>query len=76
MFQQLIFFVTDVGMVGSYDSVIGSSYKNVIKSFLTEESFKNDIPENGKTIFNSVLLNIDNNYIIKKFKRIDIKSLI
>jgi len=70
------FFVTDVGMVGSYDSVIGSSYKNVIKSFLTEESFKNDIPENGKTIFNSVLLNIDNNYIIKKFKRIDIKSLI
>ena len=70
------FFVSDVGMVGSYDSVIGSSYDSVIKSFLTGEHFKNDIPESGKTIFNSVFIEIDENYLIKDFKRVDIKSLV
>ncbi len=68
------FFVSDVGMVGAYDSVIGSLYENVIKSFLTEHSFKNNIPEEGRTIFNSVLLTINDNYIIEKFERVDIKS--
>ncbi|MCF7795686.1 YmdB family metallophosphoesterase [Patescibacteria group bacterium] len=70
------FFVSDVGMVGSYNSVIGSSYESVIKSFLTEKPFKNEIPEDGETIFNSVLLNIDSNYIIKRFERVDIKSIV
>ncbi|NCC70096.1 metallophosphoesterase [bacterium] len=70
------FFVSDVGMVGSYDSVIGSSYDSVINSFLTNNPFKNDIPESGRTILNSVLVKIDDNYVINNFERIDIKSLI
>ncbi|MDX9893663.1 MAG: TIGR00282 family metallophosphoesterase [Patescibacteria group bacterium] len=52
-------YVSDAGMVGARDSVIGDSREPIINSFLTGAPIKIDIPESGPAIFNSVLVEID-----------------
>jgi hypothetical protein len=52
-------FITDVGMVGATNSIIGLGKENVIKSFLTQIRQEKIIPETGEAILNSVLVTID-----------------
>lgn len=52
-------FISDVGMVGALNEIIGLGKENVIKSFLTQISQKKIIPETGEAILNSVLVTID-----------------
>ncbi len=52
-------YLTDVGMVGAEDSVIGVEKKTVINSFLKDENIEVDIPLTGTAIINGVLLEID-----------------
>jgi metallophosphoesterase (TIGR00282 family) len=52
-------FVTDAGMVGPRDSVIGVGVKPVIERFLTQLPTRFAPVERGPAIFNSVLLDID-----------------
>lgn len=52
-------FVTDVGMVGPRDSVIGVEVKPVIERFLTQLPTRFSPVEKGPAIFNSVLIDID-----------------
>jgi metallophosphoesterase (TIGR00282 family) len=52
-------YISDVGMVGPYDSVIGVKKEIIIRSFLTQMPVKHEPETSGKMVFNSVLLEID-----------------
>lgn len=52
-------FLTDIGMVGVRDTLIGITYESGIKRFLTRMPCHFEIAESGLTVFNSVLLEID-----------------
>lgn len=51
--------VTDVGMVGAKNSVIGVKKENAIQSYLTQQKTLLEPVEEGECIFNAVLLKID-----------------
>lgn len=54
-------FITDAGMVGYYDSVIGSDKQQIYHLFLKtgQSSKKHDLPSQGLATFNAVYLEID-----------------
>ena len=52
-------FVTDVGMVGPRDSIIGMEVEPIVERFLTQLPTRFSPVETGPAIFNSVLLDID-----------------
>lgn len=52
-------FVSDVGMVGARDSVIGDTKESVLKRFLTQLPEPLEVPETGWATVNSVLVEID-----------------
>ena len=64
-------YVSDVGMVGAYDSVIGVDKKNVINMFLTQMPLRHEMKEQGKAQVNGVLVEID----VKKRKALKIERL-
>lgn len=51
--------VTDVGMVGPYDSIIGDEVEDVLQRFLTHIPGRLSVGR-GSNIFNSVLIEVDN----------------
>ena len=51
-------FITDVGMVGPNESVIGDDAKAVIHRFLTQMPHRLSVGE-GPTLFNSVLVEVE-----------------
>jgi len=51
-------YVTDIGMTGPIDSVIGMETKAVIKRFLTGIPHRLSVAK-GKTMFNAVLVRVD-----------------
>jgi len=53
-------YITDVGMVGPADSVLGVKKEIIIETFLTQMNKAHDIPEKGEVVVNAVLVNIDN----------------
>jgi len=52
-------FVTDIGMVGAKDSIIGVNKKGILKTFLTQISEVHEIPEEGICAVNAVYLEIN-----------------
>ena len=52
-------FISDVGMVGPRDSIIGMEVKPIIERFLTQLPTRFSPVETGPVIFNSVLIDID-----------------
>jgi len=65
-------FITDVGMVGSYEGVIGMDKENILKTFLTQINYPHVTLEKGNSIFNAVLININT----KTKKAVSIKPII
>ncbi|MDD5382606.1 MAG: TIGR00282 family metallophosphoesterase [Candidatus Margulisbacteria bacterium] len=64
-------FISDVGMVGSYNSIIGMSREQIIKRFLTQMPEKFEPTETGPGLFNAVLINIDQKTgLTREIKRI------
>ena len=57
-------YITDLGMVGALDSILGVKPEPVIEKFLTEMPVKFDVAE-GPCIYNGIILDIDNrgNYV-------------
>ncbi|WP_273265642.1 TIGR00282 family metallophosphoesterase [Flexistipes sinusarabici] len=53
------FYISDVGMCGSADSVIGTTYEKAMKRFLYSMPAKFDVEKKGTLIFNAVNLSID-----------------
>ena len=65
-------FVSDVGMVGAADSVIGVDKKNILTMFLTQLPLRHELPEEGKVAVNSVFFEIDlKSRKAKKIERTD-----
>ncbi|MCX7779192.1 MAG: TIGR00282 family metallophosphoesterase [Patescibacteria group bacterium] len=52
-------FLSDIGMVGAKNSVIGVEKKNVLTAFLSQIPQNFEIPEKGEAIINAVFLAID-----------------
>ncbi len=52
-------YVTDLGMVGATNSIIGGEIEGFLERFLTQMPTKAKIPKSGPTQFNSVLFEID-----------------
>ncbi len=53
-------YITDVGMVGSRESVIGLTQESVITHLMTQLPLKPDVEETGPLVVNGVFLEIDN----------------
>jgi metallophosphoesterase (TIGR00282 family) len=69
-------FVSDVGMVGAVDSIIGAAKETVIKSLLYQTKFKLEPVENGECLVEGVLLEIEKTGRAQKIERIDKKIFI
>jgi metallophosphoesterase (TIGR00282 family) len=52
-------FISDAGMVGPYDSIIGMNKEQIITRFLTGMPSKFEVEKRGPGIFNAVVLKID-----------------
>lgn len=64
-------FLTDVGMVGPFDSVLGVIPELVIRKITTKMPVKFEVEEQGKAIFNAVFLKLDD----KTGKAIEIETI-
>ncbi len=66
-------YITDLGMVGAFDSVIGLDIDMVVEKFITCRSNKFLVPETGKFIYNAALIDIDGkNNRAKNIERVKI----
>ena len=52
-------FITDVGMVGPINSVIGVKKEGIIETFLTQISTQHEMVEEGEMIASAVLVDMD-----------------
>jgi hypothetical protein len=66
-------FVTDVGMVGPKNSVIGVDANSAINRFLTQMPYRLPLAK-GPTIFNSVLVEVEQSGRASSIVRIDLES--
>jgi len=70
-------YLTDIGMVGAKDSVLGVDKENVLKRFLDSVNYVFEIPEEGKVTVNAVYLEIDTKTKkTEKIKRVDKEVII
>ena len=53
-------FISDVGMCGAYDSVLGFEKESVLKKTTFGESKKFELVDEGQAIFSAVVIDIDN----------------
>jgi 2',3'-cyclic-nucleotide 2'-phosphodiesterase len=61
IFPENLAYITDAGMVGSMDSIIGAEKSEIIRSFLTQQSFRYEIAEGGPMTFNAVYIETELN---------------
>lgn len=68
-------YLTDVGMTGVIDSIIGADKKAIIENFLTQRPVKHEVAE-GDTVFNALLLETDKKTgLAKSIERIQIRPV-
>ncbi|MCK8607644.1 TIGR00282 family metallophosphoesterase [Apilactobacillus ozensis] len=53
-------FLTDVGMCGPYDGVLGMKYKNIIRRFKTQMPTRFEVEEDGGGIISGCVIDINN----------------
>ena len=63
-------FITDAGMVGAYDSIIGVQKEQIIKRFLLSMPERFEPEDRGPGLFNGLVMDIDDNGRAKEIKRI------
>jgi metallophosphoesterase (TIGR00282 family) len=52
-------FISDIGMVGAYNSIIGMDKEQILKRFTTQMPERFEPTENGPGLFNAIFLKID-----------------
>ncbi len=57
--QYVTAYVTDVGMTGAKDSVIGVKVENALNAFLGKDKFRMDVAEDGPVMVNALLVETD-----------------
>lgn len=64
-------YISDVGMTGPYDGILGMEREAVIKRFLTNLPVRFDVPKEGRTQLSAVLIELnDKTGAAKKIQRI------
>lgn len=65
-------YLTDVGLTGAYDSVLGVEVESALGLFLEKHKMKNDIQEAGSTVVNALLVQIEGNTVstIERLKKV------
>jgi len=66
-------FLSDVGMVGVFDSIIGAKKENIVEAFLKQIPFSLEVPL-GETIFNAVLLDVGKDNRTKQIEILNFKN--
>lgn len=67
-----VFYISDLGMVGSKNSSLGVDFKNIIENFLYQTPVKHEFPETGESIFNAVFIEYDTkNKLVLNARRLD-----
>ena len=69
-------YISDVGMVGPVDSILGCKKDVVIDQMLTQVPFKYDLSDDNNILINAVVLEVNNEGKVKKIKRINERILI
>lgn len=64
-------YITDVGMTGPYDSILGVEKETVIKKFITAMPGRFEVAE-GQVIFGGIVLELDDGNRLKNLKRLKI----
>ncbi|HUF54391.1 MAG TPA: TIGR00282 family metallophosphoesterase [Dehalococcoidia bacterium] len=64
-------YVTDLGMVGARESVLGMEYEPVLERFLTQLPSRWEPVEKGPAVFNSVLISIGDEGRATAIQRVD-----
>lgn len=59
IFKEGTGYVTDVGMTGPLDSVIGMNKNNVLRNFLTQLPYPFEVEEQGALSFNAIEIEVD-----------------
>lgn len=67
------FYISDLGMVGAKDSVLGVKKEVIINHFLTGLPFSIEVADDGLTLVNGVELTIDNLGKVTNYKVINIE---
>ncbi len=70
IFPQGTAYISDVGMVGPQNSVIGTDVESVLEGFLTQMPKRFSVPQ-GPVQFNSVLVDLDDDGRASDIQRID-----
>ncbi|WP_414052670.1 TIGR00282 family metallophosphoesterase [Macrococcus animalis] len=63
-------FITDVGMTGYYDGILGINKDEVIHRFLTSMPVKHVVPEKGRGVLSGVFVELKSDGTTKKIERI------
>ncbi|MCK5123366.1 MAG: YmdB family metallophosphoesterase [Candidatus Pacebacteria bacterium] len=69
-------YISDIGMVGPADSILGCKKDIVIEQMLTQAPFKYELSDDNNVLINAVVLKIDNEGKAKKIERINEKNLV
>jgi len=54
-------YISDIGMTGPYDSILGVKKEVIIEKFLTSGKIRHELPDTGQMEVNAILLEVDNN---------------
>lgn len=69
-------YISDVGMTGDYDSVLGFKKSNPINKFLTSISSGRFIPETGDATLTGILIELNENGMVKKLAQIKVGGIL
>lgn len=63
-------YITDVGMTGFYDGILGINRDEVIERFITSLPQRHVVPDNGRSVLSGVIIDIDKNGKTTNIERI------
>jgi 2',3'-cyclic-nucleotide 2'-phosphodiesterase len=64
-------YVSDLGMVGPYNSILGDKIEPILGHFLTQMPARFEVADGGPIVFNSVVVDIDSTGRARSIRRID-----
>lgn len=63
-------YITDVGMTGYYDGILGINRDEVITRFITSLPQRHVLPDDGRSVLSGVVIDIDKNGRTKHIERV------
>ncbi|MGX0195298.1 TIGR00282 family metallophosphoesterase [Staphylococcus haemolyticus] len=63
-------YITDVGMTGYYDGILGINRDEVIERFITSLPQRHVVPDDGRSVLSGVIIDLDKDGKTKRIERI------